>query len=156
MRIPASLLAVAAPFILFTIPSVACAATSKACDLLSPQTAASLAGGPVNAPVEIPGMGCLYSAKTGAATVGLSVNDVQGTGSTNFTRQMQMSVGQGATMEQIPGLGEQSGLVVRTSGDNSLTVLYHQKTLTLSAQKKMTPELKAAMVEAMKQILTKL
>jgi hypothetical protein len=59
-------------------------------------------------------------------------------------------------MESLPGLGDQNLLLVRSSNQNGLVVIYHQKILTLSVQRHMTPDLKAAMVQAMRQILSKL
>jgi hypothetical protein len=156
MRNQAVLGAAAAFLVLLTTPSSVSAATPKACDLLTAQTAAMLVGGPVNAPFDMQGMACSYITKTGSATVTLSVVDQPGLSGSDFMRSMQASAGQGGTMELIPGLGEQNVFLVRTSGQNSLMVLCHQKTLSFGVQRKMTPELKAQMIQVMKQLVAKI
>ena len=156
MRKPSVFLAKAAVFVLLIAPAFAGAATPKACDLPSAQTAASLLAGPVSAPVDMQGIGCSYITKTGTATVALTVVDQPGLSGADFMRTMQLSAGQGATTESISGLGEQNVLLVRTSGQNGLMVLYHHKTLSLAVQRKMTPELKSQMIQVMKEMLAKL
>lgn len=155
MRIPASVQATAALFILLIVPGAG-AATPKACDLLSAQTAASLLGAPVTAPIDMQGMGFSYLTTTGSATVALTVVDQPTLTGANFTRTMQMSAGQGGTTESIPGLGEANFLVVRTAAPNSLMALYHHKMVSLAVQRKMTPELKAQMIQVMKEALAKI
>jgi hypothetical protein len=157
MRLPAISVAAAALVVLLVAPCTAHAATPKACDLFSAQTAASLVGGPVNAPVDLQGIGCSYVTRTGTATTTLTMADAQGMSGDDFMRMGQVSGNQpGSTAESIPGLGEHNFFLVRTSGQNGLTVLYHGKKLTLAVQRKMTPELKTQMIQVMKQILAKI
>jgi hypothetical protein len=154
MRIRAVAPATAAFLALFMVHFTASAATPKACDLLSAQTATSLLGGPVNAPIDMQGIMCGYSTKTGSATVGLTVT--QGMSANDFRMIATAGAASHAAVEQISGLGDQSYLIGAAADRSSLLVSYHQQTLTLSVVKKMTPDLKAAMIQAMKQILAKL
>jgi hypothetical protein len=156
MRIRAVAPATAAFLILFMVHFAASAATPKACDLLSAQTASSLLGGPVNLPVDMSGIGCSYMTKSGSAVVGLIVTDAQGMTADNFKMIQTAGAASHAAVEQIPGLGEVSYLVGGGADRNVLAVLYHQKTLALSVQRKMTPDLKTAIIQAMKQILAKI
>ena len=156
MRTPAIHSLTAALLVLFTATSAAHAATPKACELLDAQTAASLVGSAVGAPVDAQGVGCGYSTKSGSATVGLTMGDAPGNAGADLIRVMKLSAGQGAITESLPDLGEQNFLLVRPSNQNGLMVVYHHKILSLAVQRHMTPELKAAMIQAMRKILSKI
>jgi len=139
------------------VPSAARAETPKACDLLNAQTAASLAGGPVNAPFDLQGIGCSYVSQAAGATVGLTITDAEKTTPADFQHMREMTGKQdGAKTESIPGLGEHNFFVERTSQENGLVVLYHQKMLSLGVKKTMTPALKTQMIRLMKQFLARI
>jgi hypothetical protein len=131
--------------------------TPKACDMFDAQTATSILGAPVGNPTDVQGVSCFYVSGSGA-TVALVLASGEGAEGTNMLHAMQTVAAKqpGATTESIPGLGEQNFLFARASGQNSLVVLYHQKLITLSVQRQMTNDLKAAMVKAMRRVLRKL
>jgi len=158
MRIHAALSCGTSLFVLFLAASTARAATPTACDLFTTQAAAALAGDAVGAPKDIQGKGCSYTTKSGAL-IGLAVADMAPDDAKDYMVAMRSMVSSPATTETIPGLGEQNFLIVRPESQkdkNALLVIYHQKSLTLGVQRKMTPNLKAAMVQAMRQILSKI
>jgi hypothetical protein len=158
MRLHAAGPGVTSLFVLWLAAASACAATPKACDLFTAQTATALAGEAVGAPKDIEGKGCSYTTKSGAL-IGLSVADMSPDDAKNYMVAMMSMVKSPATTESIPGLGEQNFLLVRPESQknkNALLVIYHKKSLTLGVQRKMTPDLKAAMAQAMRQILSKI
>jgi hypothetical protein len=139
-------------------PAASRAATPAPCDLLPAKTAATLAGEAVGAPKDIQGKGCTYTAKSGAV-IGLVVADMAPDDAKNYMSAILSMVTAPATTESVSGLGEQNFLLVRPDSQhnkNALLVIYHGKSLTLGVQRKMTPDLKAAMVQAMRQILSKI
>lgn len=139
------------------VPRVAHADGPKACELLNAQTAASLAGGPVAAPFDLQGIGCSYVSQAAGTTVGLTITEAEKTTPADFQHMREMTGKQdGAKTESIPGLGEHNFFVERTSQENGLVVLYHQKMLSLGVKKRMTPALKAQMIQLMKQFLAKI
>jgi hypothetical protein len=157
MALRAHLSASLAFLILSVDPCAARGEAPKACDLLNAQMAASLAGGPVNAPFDLQGIGCSYTSKSGAATVGLTITDAEKTTPADFQRMQQTTaMQQGAKTETIPGVGEHNFYVERVSQENGLVVLYHQKMLSLGLKRQMTPALKAQMIQMMKQFLAKI
>jgi len=158
MRMHAAFLPSASLVVLLAIPSTAYAGKPKACNLLDAQTAVSIVGSPVSTPIDMQGMGCVYQTTSGSETVELVMVDSAGTDGAITMRNLQMvsAQSQGTTTESIPSLGEQNFLLVRNSNLNGLMVLYHQKMFTLSVQKHMTPDVKAAMVQAMRQVLSRM
>jgi hypothetical protein len=154
MRTQDALSIAAALCVAFTATLAPAATPPKVCELLDAQTAASLAGSAVGSPMEVPTVVCGYS--SAGATVSLALRDMPGTSGGEAIQAMKRTTLQGAQTESIPGLGEQNFLIVKTPNQNSLTVLYHKKLLSLSVQRRMTPELKTAMVQAMRQMLSKL
>jgi len=158
MRTHAAVPLVAVLFSLLAIPAVADAATPKACDLLSAQTATSLLGAAVGKPTDMKGATCTYVCTSGNATIALGIADSSGTDGAHDIQVLQMMASQekGTTTKSIAGLGEQSFLVTRTSNKNAIVLVYHQKMLTLAVQRPMTPELEKAMVQTLRQVLAKL
>lgn len=168
MHIKACFSVTAAFFVLAFVPGNAHATTPKSCDLLSPDAASALLGVSVKAPMDA-GASCVYPTKSAgmhfgmgassanSAAVSLSVVDIpEGLKSTDFLKTQSTSV-QGASVEQISGVGEQALLLTTTANVSSLMVVYHQKVLVLGVtQKQMTPDLKAALVKTMKGLLPKL
>jgi len=77
----------------------------------------------------------------------------------DYMSAMKLMVKAPASTELIPGLGEQNFLLIRPESQknqNALLVYSHGKLLTLGVQRKMTPDVKAAMVQVMRGILSKL
>jgi hypothetical protein len=101
------------------------------------------------------GIVCGYNAKSGSGTVGLTVVE-SGLTCDQFAPTIPMAAAGGNKVEQIPGLGECNTLVALLSGKTTMTVVYHKHTVTLSVGKKLTPELKAQIIDLAKQILPKL
>jgi hypothetical protein len=134
------------------------AATPKACDLLTAQTAATLAGEAVGPPKDGQEKGCGYTTKSGTL-IGLAITDMAADDAKSYMIAMRSMVTSPATTETIPGLGDQNFLIVRPESQknqNALLVIYHQKSLALGVTRKMTPDLKAAMVQFIRQILPKI
>jgi hypothetical protein len=139
------------------------AATPKACDLVTAQTAATLAGEAVGDQKEVEakdkkGDGCKYTSKSGG-NIGIAIVDMAADDAKSYMSAMRSMVAAPATTEVIPGLGEQNFLLVRPESQknqNALLVIYHGKSLTLGVQRKMTPDVKAAMVQVMRGILSKI
>jgi len=159
MRTQPGFLLAAALLILLATSAGARAATPKACDLLSAQTASSILGTAVGAAVDAKaGATCTYSSKSGNTTVALGIGDLPGTDGAHTIEVFQMMASQekGSTSKSIPGLGEQSFLVVRASNKNAIVLVYQQKMVTLAVQKPMTADLEKAMVQTVRQVLTKL
>ncbi len=146
-------------FAFLTFALVTCAAHAdgpRACELLNAQPAASLAGGPVAAPFDLQGIGCSYVSQAAGTTVGLTITDAEKTTPADFLHMREMTGKQeGSKTESIPGLGEHNFFVERTSQQDGLVVLFHRKMFSLGVQRKMTPALKAQMIQVMKQMLTK-
>jgi len=158
MRIHAALAGVTSLLVLLLVAASACAATPKACDLFTAQTAAALVGEAVGTPKDVQGKGCTYTTKSGAL-VGLGIQDMTSDDAKSYMVAMISMISAPAHTESIPGLGERNFLVVRPDSQNdknALLVYYHQKQVTLGVQRKMTPDLKAAMVQAIRQILSKI
>ena len=144
-----SLFALALAFLSLTL-STAHAADVKACDALSAPVATSFIGAPLKGPIDAQGFGCSYGSSGGA--IALVIADAGGLTADDFSMSMRAY----AESEKIPGLGD-AGFWVK-AGPNSygLMVLYHHKTVRFKVDKKMTPELKTQMIDAMKQMLTKI
>ncbi len=158
MRLHAALAGVTSLLVFLLAASSAHAATPTACDLLTAQTAAALAGEAIGAPKDVQGKGCTYTTKSGA-NIGFVITDMAADDAKNYVASMRLMVTAPATTELIPGLGDQNYLLVRPESQknkNALQVIYHQKLLTLGVQRKMTPDLKAAMVQFMRQTLSKI
>jgi hypothetical protein len=152
MRLKAALPVAVVLVVLFAAPSGA-NALPKACDLLTAQGAASLLGGPAGLLMD-GGVVCGYSAKSGGGTATFSLSE-GGATDANLAMMTRDIGGGGYQKETISGLGDQCVYVVRTGDHLSLTVFYHKNVLVLSVVKKATPEIKAAMIQSMKQMLAK-
>jgi len=139
------------------------AATPTGCDLVTAQTAASLAGEAVGAPKDAvakdkEGTGCKYTSKSGG-NIGIAIVNMAKDDANSYMAAMKSMVVAPATTEAIPGLGEQNFLLVRPESQknlNALMVMYHGKLLTLGVQRRMSPDLKAEMVQVMRGILGKI
>jgi hypothetical protein len=90
--------------------------------------------------------------------VALCIGDLPGMDGAHTIEVLQTMATQenGATSKSIQGLGEQSFLVTRISNKNAIVLVYHQKMLTLAVQKPMTADLEKAMIQIVRQVLSKL
>jgi hypothetical protein len=158
MKFQTAIPVTAALFVLFIAPSSARAAAPTACDLLSAQTAALLAGGPVGKPIDKNGKSCMYPITGKITSVQVIMTDAPGTSGADAIASYQKMPASTAKTETIPGLGDQNLLVVMNRGprENILMVLYHQKMVALSVEGPNTPELKAAMIQAVKQMIAQI
>jgi len=154
MRILAALSATAGCLLFLATPFKASAADPKACDALPPQTAAALAGGPVGSAMDVGAM-CAYVLKSGGS-VGLVFQPIQPGDEAKSVQVQQSAAGPGVTTETVSGLAGPAVLIMRPGNMNVLAAGYHAKVVLLSVPGKMTPALKSAMIQAMKQALAKL
>ena len=141
------------------------AAPIKACDFMTVQTAASVFGATVGAGREetlpMASQQCIFAhdnpASPGEITFGLSeVNAMaaaMGSNVASITRIVKSTVETNA--ETLPSLGEWNAYGWNGLTDYTLTVIYHGKVLTLGSSGSKNPNLKAAIVQAMRQIMQK-
>jgi hypothetical protein len=153
MRIQSSSSFAGALLVLLVAPPAAYAAPPNTCELFNPQAAATLFGGPLQPPMPVGAM-CMYTNASGPV-ITLSVSPAPGSAGADFVR-VKMGAGPGDTTESIPGLGDQNLFDARPNGWNVLTVFSLQKMLTFSVQKHLSPALKAAMIQAARQIIAKI
>ena len=158
MKLQTAIPVTAVLFVLFIAHPSARAAAPTACDLLSAQTAASLAGGPVGKPIDKNGKSCVYPIAGKITSIQVILTDAPGTSGADAIAPYQKLPASAAKTETIPGLGDQNLLVATIRGprEDILMVVYHQKMVALSVEAPNTPELKAAMIEAVKQMLTQI
>jgi hypothetical protein len=148
--------------ILLSASSSLHAVEPKMCDLMTPQQAATIAGGPVDAGAEqnlMKGASmCLFSAVgPGDQTVSVGVMGKDSFFGASAAAAFKAATApkRGDTAESIPGLGEAAVLV--TSGtDNSLSILYHDRIVNVDATGSKNRSLRAALIDAAKTVLSKL
>jgi hypothetical protein len=145
----------------------AIAAPIKACDFMTAQTASSVFGSIVNAGREeslpMAAQQCVFDHNDPAAPgqIAFSVADAKamadaaGTDIPGLTRFLKQSE-DGQKSETIPSLGEWNSYVWNGLTDYTLTVLYHGKVLLLLSSGSKNPNLKTALVQAMRQTMQKL
>ena len=129
------------------------AQTVNSCQLLNQHDAAALFGSPLQPPIDV-GTMCMYTNASGPV-VTITVAPAAGSAGPDFVKA-KMGVGQGDTVELVPGLGNQNLFDMRPNGTNVLTVFFHQKMVILSVQKHMDARLKASMIQAASQIVGKI
>jgi len=157
MRCKSALYIAAVLFVVLETSGVALAAPATACNLLTQQAAAAISGGPV-----APGIGadtgggdiCDFNGSTSTVSVGLIDTKTYGLSpAAVFKIAVQPSPGQSS--ESISGLGETS-LFLASPTDSSIAILYHAKILVVGATDSKNPGLKAALIQAARQILGKM
>ena len=103
------------------------------------------------------GILCGYSGKSSNASVALHLDYAPGSDGSDMIPAMRMAAAQVGTSESIPGLGDRNLLSIMRPARNAIVVYYHNKMLSLTIDNRpMTPDLKAAMVQAMRQMVGKL
>jgi hypothetical protein len=95
---------------------------------------------------------CFYSSAKGNSQATLSVSDGSGQAGPAFMKRKGGAV-EGDKTESISDLGDLNLLVARASTQNTLTVFIHGEMVVLTVNRRMSPELKTAMVDAMKQMV---
>jgi hypothetical protein len=157
MRSKSALTIAAASFLIFETSGAALAAPTTACSLLSQQAAAAISGGPV-----APGIGadtgggdiCDFNGAVSKVSVGLIDTKTYGLAPAAVFK-IAVNPDPGQTSQPVPGLGETS-LFLSAPADSSVAVLYHGKILIVGATDTKNPGLKAALIQAARQILGKL
>jgi hypothetical protein len=142
------------------------AAAGKACDLVSKGTAEKLFGGSLKTVTDMP------MANDGSA--GLCVYQNSDREQVNFHFQIRTEIPDTMTdsvlktlihkgypsdvVEKIPGVGDDNFFItsVGTPNSDTFTVLYHKAYVTLIVSGSKDKDLKADMVQVMKQVLAKL
>jgi len=149
----------AAVLLMLLTAAAAVAAPAKVCDLMTQQTAAAVFGAPV-APGRVE-MGtptitdCRFDANGGRdfAEIGVMENNAMGLpASAMFKIVTTTKPDPGHTVEAVSGLGEGASFN-KGPEDGTLSVLYHDKILLVSATHSRNPGLKAALIQAAKQAL---
>jgi hypothetical protein len=148
-----------AAFIVFGAAPVL--AAPKTCDLISAQTAAAIFGGPTGPGTEqviaTAGRQCVFETD-GGGEVALGLMDKANMASLNAKPadipRLLNEPQPGQHTETIPSLGEWNTLIA-SPADTSLYVLQHGYLITLSASGSKNPALKASLVQAARQAMTK-
>ena len=150
----------AVPFILFSASSVALAAPAKVCDLMTREAAAAILGSPVKAGrEEVIGAGtaqCVFETTTGSQSVYAGWMDpkaLMGVTAAAALRVAQMDKSQ--TSESISGIGE-AALFSTSAMESKVTVLYRERLILVGTVSSKNPGLKAALIQAAKQIMGKM
>jgi hypothetical protein len=148
------------------VSHTALAAPVKACSYMTPQTASATLGSTVGAGKEqslpMASEQCVFThgdpAAPGDITFGVvDINAMAAAfGSTAATVLPIIKDAQhGQTNETVPSLGEWNTYAWNGLADYTLTVIYHGKVLTLVASGAKNPNLKAALVQTMRQTMQK-
>jgi len=142
------------------------AAPLKACDFMNPQTASSVFGATVNAgreeTVAEGAQQCVFDHDDPAASgqIAFGLTDVNamaasmGVSSAAIIPIIKQSAS-GQKSETIPALGEWNCYSWNGLTDYTLAVLYHGKVLSLVSSGSKNPNLKAALTQAMRQVMQK-
>jgi hypothetical protein len=157
---------VSAVFTSLLFSHIAVAAPVKACSYMTPQTASAALGSPVGTGEEqtlpMASEQCVFSHEDPAAPceITFGVGDINtmaaGVGASAATvLPIIKDAAHGQTNETIPSLGEWNAYAWNGLTDYTLTVIYHGKVLTLGTSGVKNPNLKAALVQTMRQIMQK-
>jgi len=136
----------------------AVAAPSKVCDLMTQQTAATVFGAPVapgRVEMNTPGItDCQFDVHGGEgfAEIGVMENNSMGVPSSAMFDVVSKQKDPGHTIEPVSGLGDAASYN-KGPDDATLSVLYHNKILIVSATHSKNPGIKAALIQAAKQAL---
>lgn len=144
--------------LLLATVSAHAAAPPKACTLLTLQQAAAIFGAPVKPPID-GNMVCIFEPVAPSSNASVNINVVAmegapaGTMAQVYTRSLHKDY-QTDTIEPVPGLGEQNRVIVSTH-KITVQVLNHDAILSLIVANSGNPHLKADMIKAVQQALTK-
>jgi len=152
-----SLYLAAVSLVLLAASSAAIAAPLRVCDLMTQQTAAGIFGGPV-APGRIemssPGVAdCRFDSKGGGSSeIGVMDTKLTGMPVAAMYKVLATNPDPGHSLESISGLGE-AAVLNKGPDDMTLSVLFHDKILIVSATGSKNPGVKAALIAAARQAL---
>jgi hypothetical protein len=147
------------PLLLLLAPA-AHAAPNTACDLLYHPAAEALFGAPLAKTVPANVLACIYYNNPDSAFVNIHsqvLPDGMPQGSAD-TLMKQLPHKDYATdvIDNIPGLGESNFFITdKEIPKYTLTVLYHKAIITLIVAGSKNPKLRQAMIDTMKQAMTK-
>ena len=160
MRSKFGLAIAAVPLFLFNTSSVAFAAPAKVCDLMTGETAAAVLGRPVKAGrEEVIGAGtaqCVFETPNGSQSVYAGWMDpkaLMGVTAAAALKVAQMDKSQ--TSESISGIGE-AALFSASAMESKVTVLYRERLILVGTVSSKNPGVKAALIQAAKQIMGKM
>jgi hypothetical protein len=147
-----------APALLLVSISAHAAAPPKACTLITQQQAAAIFGAPVKPPLDAT-IACIFDPVTPAPESHVNMNIVAMDGApagtmANAYKQTMHKDYATDTVESVPGLGEQNREIISTH-KITINVLYHDAIVSLIVTNSTNPHLKADMIQAVKQALTK-
>lgn len=140
-------------------PTTAAAAQGQPvtnCALITQQEAETVFGGHLNAARDI-GVGCTYSADE-QYEKGVLVSLVPPMGATTGTTYYDALLKSDPTATAVPvgGLGDRADLITSKDGSTlTLQVLYHNSVAVISATTSKNPNLKAALTQAIRQMMQK-
>jgi hypothetical protein len=144
-----------AALLLASHPAMATPPPVNACTLLSQQEAASLFGAPLD-PGRFTAPICTYFGAGGDNKKGVFLSIFGSDGvppaalAQNYAGMLRHEHG---TPEPFPGLGDQANFIKVEGGNLRLLVLYHNRIVSPGAYNSQNPNVRDALVQAMRQIL---
>jgi len=140
----------------------AVAAPTKACDYMTVQTASQAFGAPLQAGREeslpMSAQQCVFQRANASLTFGVTDVSAMAAAFQTSTAAVIKIIEQkdpAVKTETIPSLGEWNSYVFNGLTTYTLKVLYHGKVLDLDCDGSKNPDLKAALVQAMRQTMQK-
>jgi hypothetical protein len=152
----ALLLVALAGLLLCSEVAVAAPQTTKTCEVLSQAAASALFGSPLDPPRgTFPS--CAYFGAGGDDKKGLivAVIEIPHVDMAAMYKQL-LHADPTSRVEPVSGVGEQANFVITSDGTIGLQVLYHNNIVQIGASNSPNPNIKAAIVQAMRQILQKI
>ena len=142
--------------LLSTEVAVAAPQTTKTCVVLSQAAASALFGAPLDPPREM-FPSCAYFGAGGDDKKGLIVAliEIPHVDMTAMYKQL-VHADPASRVEPVSGVGEQANFVTTSDGTIGLQVLYHNNIVQIGASNSPNPDIKAAIVQAMREILQKI
>jgi hypothetical protein len=147
-----------AALLLASHPALAAPQPVPVCTLLSQQEAASLFGAPLDPGHPMP-PGCSFYGAGGDNKKGVFLSIFGSDGvppaalAQNYAGMLRHEHG---TPEPFPGLGDQANFIKVEGGNLRLLVLYHNRIVSLGAYNSQNPNVRDALVQAMRQILQRI
>ena len=159
MRNKLSLNAIAALIAFYSFSPAAHAAVSKPCDLLPHPAAETLFSGPLKSTLDT-AIVCVYFNDSERSAVNIHFQMIPDGAPPNFGPTIMKAIPhkdyQTDVMDSVPGLGDQNFFITdKEIPKDTFTVLYHKAIVTLIVTGSKNPNLRAAMIQTMKQALTK-
>ena len=152
------LLSIAALTLFCILAPAAHAAPPKPCDLLSHPAAEALFGAPLKSTLEAGTLACIYSnSETSAINIHFQAipDGAPPTYGPTIMKAILHKDYDADAVDSVPGLGDQNFFITSKQPKSTFTVLYHKTIVTLIVTGAKNPNLRAAMIQTMKQALTK-